>query len=125
MPYDQKYELIIWFKTDEGKRARKNSNKKRKINGYDRNTNKKHGGGEDGNWKNTFKKDIKSPQGLKPVMSDIYEEDKINSSLVAALKASAEFTSKDAAAATVGSIAAAMPSTNLKLQSILKDLTFK
>ena len=49
LPDDQKYELTIWFKTDEGKRARKTSNKKSKSNGYDRNTNKKHGGGGDGN----------------------------------------------------------------------------
>ena len=33
LPDDQKYELTIWFKTDEGKRARKTSNKKRKSNG--------------------------------------------------------------------------------------------
>ena len=57
-------------------------------------------------------------------MSVISEEEKINSSLVADLKASAVLTYNDADAATIGSIAAAMPDTNLKMQSIIKDLTF-
>ena len=64
---------MIWFKTDEGKRARKTSDKKRKINGYDRNTNKKHGGGGDGNWKKKFNKAMEYPQGLKYVMSVLAE----------------------------------------------------
>ena len=58
---DQKDELMIWFKTDEGKRSMKTSNKKSKSNGYNRNTNKKYGGGGYGNWKKKFKKSIKSP----------------------------------------------------------------
>ena len=64
---------MIWFKTDEGKRARKTSDKKRKSNRYDHNTNKKHGGAGDGNWKNNFKKRIKYLQGLKSVMSVLVE----------------------------------------------------
>ena len=114
---------MIWFKTDEGKRSRKTSNDKKKSNGYDRNMKKNHGGGGNGNWKKKFKKDMKSPQGLKSVMSVLAEEDKINSSLVAALKESSTLISNDVAAATVGSFAAAMPDTNLKLQSVLKVLT--
>ena len=73
----------------------------------------------------TCKKAIKSLQVLKSVTYVLAEEEKINSSLVADLKASTESTYKDDAAATVGSIAADMPDMNLKLQRILKDLTFK
>ena len=76
LPDNQKDELMLWFNTDEGKRDRKTSNNKRKINGYDRNTNKKNGGGGDGNWKKKFQKAIKSLQGLKSVMSVLAEEEK-------------------------------------------------
>ena len=58
-------------------------------------------------------------------MSVISEEEKINISLVAALKESTELTSNDAAADTVGSVAADMPATSLKMQRIIKDLTQK
>ena len=115
---------MIWFKTDEGKKSRKTSNKKRKINGYNCNTNKKHGGGGDGNWKKKFKKAIKSPQVLKSIIYVLSEQEKINSSLVAALKEFATLKSKDSAAAAVSSIADAMPATNLKLKITLKDLSF-
>ena len=87
--------------------------------------NKKHGGGVDGNWKKKFKKAMKYPQGLKSVICVLAEEEKINNSLVAAIKASAALTSNDDAAATVGSVAASMPATNLKLQRILMYLTLK
>ena len=68
---------------------------------------------------------MKSLQGLKYVMSVLSEEEKINIVIVSALKASAELIPNDSAAATVGSVASAMPDTNLKLQSILKNLTLK
>ena len=119
-PDDHKDKLMIWFKTDEGKRARKTSDKKSNSNGYDLNTNNKHGGRGDGNWKEKFKKAINSPQGLKSVMSVIAEEEKINTSLVASLKASSALIPNYSAADTVGSISAAVPSNNLKLQSIFK-----
>ena len=48
-------------------------------------------------------------------MSVLAKEDKLNSYLVAALKASATLTSNNAAAATVGSVVAAIPAMNLKL----------
>ena len=67
---------MIWFTTDEGKRARKNPDNKRNRNGYNRNTNKKYGSGGDGNWKKKFQKAIKSLQGLKSVMSVLAEEEK-------------------------------------------------
>ena len=63
-PDNQKDELMIWFKTDEGNRDRKTSNNKMKSNEYDRNTNKKHDGGGYGNQKNKFKKAMKSLQSL-------------------------------------------------------------
>ena len=116
---------MIWFKTDKRKRASKTSDKKKEDQWISRNTNKKHGGGGDGNWKKKSKKAIKSPQGLNYVISVIAEEKKINSSLVAALKLSAALIYNDADAATVGYIAAAMDATNLNLQIILKDITFK
>ena len=53
------------------------------------------------------------------------EEQKTNSSLVFDFKASAELTYNDDDASTLGSVAAAIPATNLKLQRILKDLTLK
>ena len=115
----------FWFKTDEGKRARKNSDKKMNSNGYDHNTNNKHGGGGYSNWKKKFKKAMKYPQGLKSVMYVLAEEEKINNSLVAAIKASAALTSNDSAAATVGSVATSIPATDLKLQIIIKDITLK
>ena len=71
---NQNDELMVWFKTDEGKRARKTSNKKRNSNRYDRNTNTRHGGGGDGNCKKKFKKAIKSLQDLKSVMSILAEK---------------------------------------------------
>ena len=58
-------------------------------------------------------------------MSVISEEDKINSSLVTSLKAYAALKYNDDSADIFGSVAAAIPDTNLKLQSILKDLAFK
>ena len=67
---------MIWFNTDEGKRARKTSDKKRERNDYDGNTNKKHDGGGDGNWNKNFKKDMKSPQALKSVISFLAEKRK-------------------------------------------------
>ena len=58
-------------------------------------------------------------------MSVLAEEEKINSSLVAALKASAALKPKDATASTVDYFSAAMTATNLKLKIILKDITLK
>ena len=60
-------------------------------------------------------KSINSSQGLNSIMSVLAKEDKLNSYLVAALKASATLTSNNAAAATVGSVVAAIPAMNLKL----------
>ena len=49
----------------------------------------------------------------------------MKSSLIASLKASTLLKPNAADLATVGFIASNMPATNLKLQIILKDLTFK
>ena len=122
---DQKDEVMIWFKTDERKRAKKTSYNKSKSNGYNRNKNNKHGGGVNGNWKKKFKKAVNSSQGLKSVISVLAEEEKVNSSPVAVIKASIVLSSNDAAADTVGSVAAVMYVKSLKLQSILKDTTLK
>ena len=104
---------MIWFKTDEGSRARKNSDNKINSNGYNHNKNKKHGGGVDGNWNNKFNKAINYPQSLNSVMYVLVEEDKINISLVAAIKAYAALTSNDYDADTDGSIATDIPAANL------------
>ena len=122
---DQKDEVMIWFKTYERKRAKKTSYNKSKSNGYNRNKNNKHGGGVNGNWKKKFKKAVNSSQGLKSVISVLAEEEKVNSSPVAVIKASIVLSSNDAAADTVGSVAAAMPATSLKMQRIIKDRTQK
>ena len=109
----------------KGKGPRKLPIIKVRVTVYNRNTNNKHGGGVNGNWKKKFKKAVNSSQVLKFVISVLAEEEKVNSSPVAVIKASIVLSSNDAAADTVGSVAAVMYVKSLKLQSILKDTTLK
>ena len=139
LPEDQKSELVHWMSTQEGKKLMKESRKnhqsslKRKDGDRSPPGNNKSG---NGNWKRRLKKAIKSPNGLKTVMTVLAEEEKSNQALVAALQAASNLppapigppaTPPNPAtqqAATCFS-ALAMPATTLKLQSILKDTSKK
>ena len=89
---------------------------------------------QSGNWKKKMKKTLKTPHGLKSVMSVLAEEEKLNKGLIAALNATTNLPSPPApvtppsfttppATGQASSLQAAFPSTSVKLHSILKILT--
>ena len=129
LPDDQRKELQEWVETQEGKKALRKSRKaatKRKAEDTD---NDKGKGKE--TWKKKMKKALKTPQGLKTVMSIMAEEEKSNSGLIAALQTPPPSkptptvqlppAPAPAAPAQAGSIQATFPATSIKLQSILKS----
>jgi len=97
--------------------------------------NKKNGDRDrSGNWKKKLKKAIKTPNGLKMVMATLAKEEESNASLVAAL--GAQLNNGDVrfaippnlppsvaplppSSSQIG-LAAALPATTIRLQSILK-----
>ena len=126
----QQDELRDWMKTQEGKKLMKESRKtaaaaKRKNDSSSKESDSKNGGG---NWKKKMKKALKTPQGIKTVMSVLAEEESNNQALVCALRASNTPAPAPAPAAAtppamVSSVSAtsmAFPATSVKLQSILK-----
>jgi hypothetical protein len=125
LPDDQKKELREWMGSQEGKKAmrksRANANKIRKA--QENNTDKS----QSGNWKKKMKKALKTPHGLKSVMSVLAEEEKSNQGLVAALKTAnlppppAPVAPTPPQTAQASSLQVAFPSTSVKLQSILKN----
>ena len=139
LPNDQKDELLQWMKTQEGKKQMRESRKshlqKRKQNDKSSNTSPK----SDGNWKKRLKKAIKTPNGLKTVMSVLAEEEKTNQALISALQASVNTLPPTPsvapvlpptnlpAPATINATTAqpilnlALPATSVKLRSILKS----
>jgi len=91
-----------------------------------------------GNWKKKFKRAIKTDKGLKSIMSIMASEEQNNQALVSALASataspslhppplppapaiSASVTALPPTA-TIASLAAAFPATNIKLNSILRN----
>ena len=124
---DHKKELREWMGSQEGKKAmrksRANANKTKRSN--DANGDKSQGG----NWKKKMKKALKTPHGLKSVMSVLAEEEKTNQGLIAALQSSATLPpppvpiapTPPPQPAQASALQAAFPSTSVKLQSILKN----
>jgi hypothetical protein len=134
LPDDQRTELVEWMKTNDGRKtikaSRKQAGKKRK--GVDRGDENKNPN-SNGNWKKKFKRAMKTPSGLKAVMSALAEEEKSNTAFVSALQAAfptAPLPPKPSAtiavpptasiSSTSGSIQSSLPATSLKLTSILK-----
>ena len=134
----QKNELTDWMKTQEGKKAMRQSRKafqKKRKRSPDTDADDKKTPSDSNSWKKKFKKAMKTPNGLKTVMTVLAEEEKSNSALIAALQANpmpqqGTVTLPPAPTApapappqapTVGSVQASFPATSLKLQSILKN----
>jgi hypothetical protein len=134
LPDDQRDELVDWMRTNEGRKALKASKaaagKKRKQLSSNKENNGKNG---NGNWKKKFKKALKTPTGLKAVMSALADEERSNSALVSALQSTfssvplppaPSVTIREAPSAAVASTTAypraSLPATSLKLSSILK-----
>jgi len=134
LPQNQKDELMEWLGTDPGRAhmAKYKEDRKRKSD----QDNKKNGDRDrSGNWKKKLKKAIKTPNGLKMVMATLAKEEESNASLVAALGAQLNkngdvrfsippnFPPSVAplppSSSQIG-LAAALPATTIKLQSILK-----
>ena len=139
LPAAQKEELTTWMKTQEGKKtmkaSRKAAQKDKKRKRDENNDDGKEKAGNDSNWKKKFKKALKTPSGLKTVMSVLAEEEQSNTALVAAIQASMTPSAPPpqlppvpppapaqapTQTPTVGAIQASLPATSLKLQSILK-----
>ena len=136
LPDDQRDELVQWMRTNDGRKAMKDSrnktmSKKRKNEDGD-----KRDKGKKENWKKRFKKALKTPHGIKSVMSLLAEEEKTNTAFVSALQVSFPPASNTLppppptlpvappAAATVASatsqtLATALPATAIRLNSIL------
>ena len=128
LPDEHKKELRDWMGSQEGKKAmrksRANANKKRSQENGDKSTG--------GNWKKKMKKAMKTPHGLKSVMSVLAEEEKTNQGLIAALTSSVILPpppvpptpvppSAPPIVAQASALQVAFPSTSVKLQSILKN----
>jgi len=138
---DQKEELTAWQRSDEGRKvlkaSRESALKKRKP---DSDSNKSNKG--NGTWKKKFKKALKTPNGLKTVMSLLAEEEKSNVALVAALNTANNgngnvqqyantplppapqthfYPPPSSDNANVSSLSLRYPATQLKLNSILKN----
>ena len=82
---DKKDELKSWMDTQEGKKAMRKSRKaaaKRKAEEADAESKNK---GKD-TWKKKMKKALRTPQGIKTVMSIMAEEEKSNQGLLSALQ---------------------------------------
>ena len=135
LPDDQKEKLLAWMKTQEGKDTMRKSRKahdaakRKRGNGNGGDSRGKANGG--GNWKKKMKRAMKTPQGLKSVMSLLAEEEESNKGLIAALSAShtpvatpvpasAPASTPAAAPAQVGALERVFPATSLKLNSIMK-----
>jgi hypothetical protein len=139
---EQKDELSDWLKTDEGKKHKKErfqSDGNTKDGSHKRKADDKSSGG---NWKKKFRKAIKTDKGLKSIMSIMASEEQNNQALMSALAAattllptptpqvpphpptvtatSAAVTARPSTTATVATLAAAFPATNIKLNSILQ-----
>jgi hypothetical protein len=134
LPDDQRDELTDWMRTNEGRKALKASKnaagKKRKSMQANKENN---GRASNGNWKKKFKRALKTPSGLKAVMSALAEEERNNTGIVSALQSTfasaplppAPATAlKAAPSVSIGSTTAfnqaKAPVTSLKLSSILK-----
>jgi hypothetical protein len=135
---EQKTELRSFMRSQEGKKLmRKSRAEKRKAeeaNEKGENKDKSPAG----NWKKKMKKALKTPQGLKSVMSVLAAEEKTNQGLIAALNgnnppalpppaaptvrfAQPASTTPPPANAQASSLQAAFPVTSVKLQHILKN----
>ena len=129
LPSDQKDELISWMKTQEGKKLMSESRKSFQSGLKRKESDKSNSNGPKsaGNWKRRLKKAIKTPNGLKAVMSVLADEEKSNQALVAALQSTINPLPPAPPAAPVEQppatcfSALALPATTLKLQSILKN----
>ena len=134
---EQKDELSDWLKTDEGKKHKKDHLQTKGSKKDD--PKRKAEAGASGNWKKKFKKALKSDKGLKSIMSIMASEEQTNQAFVSALAAattlppapstqppvpptvatSAAVTAQPPAA-TVATLAAAFPATNVRIHSILR-----
>jgi hypothetical protein len=105
--------------------ALKNSKRNNDEQGGDKN--------QGNNWKKKMKKALKTPHGLKTVMSVLAEEEKTNQGFASALNNSSASTLPPAPLSTppvpptpppqaqASALQAAFPSTSVKLQSILRN----
>ena len=138
LPEDQKNELREWMQTQEGKKVmkqgRKAASSKRKAD----KDNKSDGDKSNGSWKKKMKRAMKTPQGLKSIMSVLAEEEQNNQGFVASLAAlnntsapppAPAITLPPAPAPThiaptppqVSALSSLLPATSVKLHSILKN----
>ena len=129
---DQRDELTKWMKTSEGK---KHLQKNRGTPNGNKNKRKQGGGNGDkksegGNWKKKFKKALNTPKGLAHIMYVMAEEEKSNQAFISSLQAPIPVPPAApavriaaptvASVMSVASLATSLPSTLMKLASILK-----
>lgn len=126
---EHKTELKDWMKTQDGKKAMRKSRLAAASKRKGGDNNNTAGGG---NWKKKMKKALKTPSGLKSIMSVLAAEEQTNQGLVSALQTQSTLPPVPPATPIVqpppaipaaqasSMIGTAFPGTSLKLQSILK-----
>ncbi len=140
LPEDQKNDLREWMKTQEGKKLAKQGRKavatkcKTDKTGKD---DKSDGDRSNGSWKKKMKRAMKTPQGLKSIMSVLAEEEQSNQGFIASLAGLNTPTTPSSshgavtlppapapnppAAPQVSALQTLLPATSVKLASILKN----
>ena len=135
---DQKQELHEFMRTQEGKRVMKQSRQATAKRKADSDIDSRNGNNNSGNWKRKMKKAMKTPSGLRSVMTLLAQEEQSNQRFVAALQAStsnpdnnttnnatngngSNTNNANQRQTNVGALSVAFPATSVKLQSILKN----
>jgi hypothetical protein len=133
LPENQKTELREWMKTQEGKKAMRKSRADAQKRKQDSDKSPSKPNSNAGNWKKKMKRAMKTPNGLKSVMSLLADEEKANQGFIAALQSNAlppsppaespvpPATSNQPTQARTSAVSVAFPSTSVKLQTILKN----
>ena len=131
LPDDQKDDLIGWMKTQEGKKIMKEGRKaatSKKKNPSKENDSNKKPNRQGWTWQKKMRKAMKTESGIKSVMSVLAEEEKKNSSFVAALASTPSppqaphvpQIQHPQAQPVVSALSTACPATSVRLNSILR-----
>ena len=138
LPSNQKTELMNWMKTDSGRelvtKFKQERDKAKFANSSPfANSSSTHGKRKQNNknssenWKKKLRKAVRSENGLKSIMSILAQEQSNNTPLIGALKTQIENLTlnpnaqiQSESGSNVGAVTTTVPSTSIKLQSILK-----
>ncbi len=127
LPDDQREELNEWLhNTPEGNKVRDANLKKKKTSGKRKSEekDKKKSGKSEAAWKKVLKKKMKTDKGVASVMSVLADVEKTNSTFASALKEAADQNEGETQVSSVdadSNLAKATPSTQIKLNAIMKN----